>query len=201
MKTVNLLKLSAAALFLVATSASAVITGSAHDFSALGWNTGGEICEACHAPHNNQNTAGEVLWNHDITATATFILYSNPASLDATPLQPQGSSKLCLSCHDGTVALDSFGGATGTTFITGTSLVGTDLSNDHPISFAYSTGGTGLNLDTGLGSLGGTIATDNLESGNVECVSCHDVHNAQAVAALLLEANTASALCLRCHAK
>ena len=66
------------------------------------------------------------LWNHKVT-TATYTLYSSP-TLKATLSQPTHyGSKLCLSCHDGTVALDSFGGNTGTTFIDSSNSVGTDL--------------------------------------------------------------------------
>jgi hypothetical protein len=97
--------------------------------------------------------------------------------------QPSGVSKLCLSCHDGTVAEDSFGGQVGTTFMSGSALVGTDLSNDHPISFTYDD--TLAGNDGGLyppsttnSGLGGTIAADMLFGGSMECGSCHDVHNA-----------------------
>jgi len=57
--------------------------------------------------------------------------------MDSTPGQPDGVSKLCLSCHDGTVALDSYGGVNGSTIITGSALLGTDLSTSHPISMKY----------------------------------------------------------------
>ena len=60
---------------------------------------------------------------------------------DAVVGQPSGASKLCLSCHDGVTALDSFAGATGTTLIgtigTGAGDLTTDLSSSHPISFTY----------------------------------------------------------------
>ncbi len=79
-----------------ATSASAVITGSAHDFSAEGYGST-QICIFCHAPHNN--AGGTPLWNHAPTA-ATFTLYSS-STLNSTQAQPAGVSKLCLSCHDG----------------------------------------------------------------------------------------------------
>ena len=46
--------------------------------------------------------------------------------------QPDGSSILCLSCHDGTIAI----GSTNNVLPPG-SILGTDLSDDHPISFVY----------------------------------------------------------------
>lgn len=194
-----------AVLFFAAQSASAGITGTKHDFSGAGWNVynattnplGGQICSVCHAPHNT-STAGQ-LWNHASTA-ATFTLYTS-ATLNAVPGQPVGVSKLCLSCHDGTVALDSFGGKTGTTNITGGALLGTALDNDHPISFTY---------DAALATLDGSLVTPAsaslvttnipLYTGKLECGTCHDVHN-NTNGTFLRVSNAASALCKSCHNK
>ncbi|NOX97083.1 MAG: cytochrome c3 family protein [Nitrospirae bacterium] len=182
------------------------ITGSAHDFSSKTWNPSGEICRVCHTPHDaNTSVTGAPLWNHAVT-TANFTLYSS-STLNATMAQPGGPSKLCLSCHDGTVAIDNFGGrTTGTKFIWGNYLIGTDLSNDHPISFTYdaalATADDGLyNPTTQTSGLGGTINSDMLIDDKVECSSCHDVHNGSGVADLLVKSNGASALCLTCHNK
>jgi predicted CXXCH cytochrome family protein len=184
--------------------ALAAISGSAHDFSANGW-ANQQICLPCHTPHNADLTvADSPLWNHAVT-TATFQIYAS-GTLDATVAQPAGASKLCLSCHDGSVAVDSFGGATGTTLVTGGALVGTDLRNDHPISFTYDA--TLATTDGGLhdpattnSGLGGTISHDMLQGGRMECSSCHDVHNQYNQSFLLLKSNNASALCLTCHNK
>ncbi len=193
-------------LMLTAGLAGAQISGSEHDFSGQGWGTT-EICQPCHTPHNASTELPVVLWNHAVT-TATYALYSSP-TMNATTGQPDGVSKACLSCHDGTVALDSFGGATGQNTISGPANFGTDLSNDHPVSFTYNnalaTDDGGLHPPTTTSSgLGSTIATDMLfGAGNdqVECASCHDVHNAANLQSLLLKPNAGSALCLTCHAK
>ena len=180
------------------------IGGSAHDFSGAAWNTGGEICQPCHTPHNAIDISGAPLWNHASTS-ATFTVYTS-GTMNATPGQPLGTSKMCLSCHDGTVALDSFNGETGTNFISGTGSLGTDLSNDHPISFAYtttlaSTDGELYDPSTANSGLGSTIAADMLFGDQMECASCHDVHNSTNHDFLLLKANGGSALCLTCHDK
>jgi len=187
------------------TSAFGQISGTAHDFSTETWNTSGEICIVCHTPHNAM-ASYEPLWNHEVTG-ATFTLYSS-STLNAAPGQPGGVSKLCLSCHDGTLAIDSFGGLTGSTAITGTSNFGTDLSNDHPISIAYDAALIAADIElrdpsTEPSGLGGTIDTDMLFSGQLECASCHDVHNtATAVGTPFLRiTNAGSALCLLCHIK
>lgn len=194
------------------------ITGSAHDFSGDGWS-GGRICIACHTPHNSDTTVSDApLWNHELT-TSTFTMYAR-SSLDGTITgQPDGVSRLCLSCHDGTVAKDSFGGATGTDFVTGNENLGTDLSDDHPISITYnpttaaSDGGlhnpSTTNVTIGTGgdkTRTGNIETVMLAAGTVQCSSCHDVHNTFTVPGLVGEpllkvSKAGSALCLTCHDK
>lgn len=190
------------------------IRGSKHDFSGTNW-ANGQICLPCHAPHTGQKVANVPLWNHEIS-TATYTLYSSP-TLDAVPGQPAGISKLCLSCHDGTVAVDSFGmhkgagsgGRGGTQFIGSSKVFGTDLSDDHPISFVYDTvlaqadGGLydpNVQL-SGIPGTSGTISQDMLYSGTVECASCHDVHNTNNYSKLMVKLNQGSRLCLTCHNK
>jgi len=203
------LRTSLSAVLTVACGAAVAgtITGSAHDFSGDSWNPGGQICITCHAPHNNLSAQGALLWNHDIT-TQTFTVYSSP-TFSGVAGQPQGISKLCLSCHDGTIALDSFGGDTGSSYVHGRALIGTDLSNDHPISFLYSTTNEELNPVTTAVTFAdnstGTIA-DMLDSASMlQCSSCHDVHNSRtdgsAGSKLLVVDNRRSALCLTCHQK
>ena len=185
-------------------SFAAGISGTDHDFSAKGWNSTGEICVVCHTPHNAQTIADAPLWNHALT-TQTFALYTS-GTLDATVGQPDGVSKLCLSCHDGTVGLEAFGDTTtGSNFVTGSALVGTDLSNDHPISFPYdaalaTTDGGLFNPTTANSGLGGTINADLLFATNVECASCHDVHD-NTIQPFLRISNASSELCLTCHDK
>jgi len=126
-------------------------------------------CKSCHAPHHAQILPGVPLWNGSQT-TKTFTLYSS-TTLNATVGQPDGSSKLCLSCHDGSFAL-----------IAGSSMdFGSNLSTSHPISFIYNaalaTTDGGLKNPSAASTLGGTIAQDLLDSvSNVQCTSCHDVH-------------------------
>lgn len=187
----------------------AVITGSEHDFSGESWNSTGEICIVCHTPHNATSTIAP-LWNHRIT-TATFTVYTSE-TLNAIVGQPNASSKACLSCHDGTVGVDAFGGRPGTVFITGEANLGTDLSNDHPISFLYDA--ALAQLDGSLynptvrtvPALGGRTVDNGMLIGHkLECGSCHDVHNnkgdAPTTEHLLLVNNADSALCLTCHNK
>jgi len=193
-------------------SVYAGIMGSPHDFTGKAFSQG-QICQPCHAPHNPNTTVSNApLWNHAVTVS-TYTLYSSP-SLDAGILpgslnQPRGFSKLCLSCHDGTVAVDAYAGSPGTQFVSGSAHMGTDLSNDHPIAFIYNTNlaarDSGLNDPTitpsGILGLSGTIQEDMLFNDRLECSSCHDVHNRFYHKSLLKKSNAGSALCLTCHNK
>ncbi len=198
---------------LISTQAFAgTIKDSAHDFSTSNWTN--RICEACHTPHSaDGSVTSSPLWNHEVTQ-ATYTVYSS-GTLENTPNQPSGTSKLCLSCHDGTVAVDSFGGTGGTPGeeLTGSENLGTDLSNDHPISIPYTTatsvsdGGlhdpATVNVSIGDAPLTDTISKLLVPNGTVECASCHDVHNTFAVAntKLLKVTGASSDLCLACHNK
>ena len=204
-------------LFIVS-GAWAGISGSVHDFTEGGGGpvaiTGeSQLCVFCHTPHN-ATTTDAPLWNHAETS-ATYTPYES-GSLNATVGQPAGVSKLCLSCHDGTVGIDAYGAQTGVpTMITNDrgALVGTNLTNDHPISFTYDTAlatadGTLHNPASATTDLGGTIEADLLfgtaGSKTMECASCHDVHNgttAMAAGNLLRIDNAGSDLCMTCHDK
>ncbi len=201
---------AAAALALWPRPTTATIRGSAHDFSGLDPNQ--QICIFCHTTHNADTSVVDApLWNHAVT-NKTYQLYNSP-TLDAVPQQPQGASRLCLSCHDGTVAVDSYGGRAGSIFLGGAIAIGAgpdDLRNDHPVSFVYDDAlavrDRELFSPSGAPSgLGGTIAHDLLFNDRMECSSCHDVHNGPASAAvndnLLMITRVQSQLCLTCHNK
>ncbi len=217
MKTTHAFKWILTALLMIAAKigVAGTLAGSAHDFSAAGWNTGAKVCVTCHTPHKSDiSVADAPLWNHKLQTTV-YTLYTSP-TLKASIGQPGGNSKLCLSCHDGTVAVDSFGGTTGTTMISSANNLGTSLKDDHPIGFTYDTA-----LATANGSLHdpatksvtigssptktGTISSVMLIAGKMECSSCHDVHNTFSVGAngtgMVKVASAGSAICLACHNK
>jgi mono/diheme cytochrome c family protein len=162
----NLIKILAAGLPLMfAGFAFGDIAGSKHDFSAQSWSDN-QICKPCHTPHNADVSITGRLWAHTMS-TATYKSHGTRGTstdgttttdgADATVTQSgmDSASRLCLSCHDGTVALDSFmgkdGGSTGKSIgdladpgglynpNVGGAAVGAasaDLSNDHPVGYA-----------------------------------------------------------------
>ncbi|MFQ5514450.1 MAG: cytochrome c3 family protein [Myxococcota bacterium] len=182
----------------------AQIVGTAHDLSATGPGPiralqEPEVCIFCHAPH----TASPVtpLWNRSLP-TLAYTLYSS-STLQAATGQPTGTSKLCLSCHDGTIALGSVLSRAEPIAmsepLSGRSDLTTDLSDDHPISFAYDAVLAGQDpelLDPGL--LPPAVSLDS--AGELQCTSCHDPHSAQHPDFLVLD-NAFSALCTACHEK
>jgi predicted CXXCH cytochrome family protein len=208
LRWITVVAVTATVVAFAASSSAQSIAGSAHDFSGAGWNSTGEICVVCHTPHNADTTVSDApLWNHE-TTTAAYTLYTS-ATFDATSGQPDGVSKLCLSCHDGTIAVDNFGGVTTGTqtmdLINPSRNVTTDLSDDHPVSMVYdaalATAPEELfDPTTTPSGLGGTIDDDLLFATKVECASCHDVHDAGWPSLLRLD-NASSALCLTCHDK
>ncbi len=194
---------------LAASSANGQIVNSAHNFSTTGW-AGGEICKPCHTPHFANSSAG-ALWNHALS-TATYTLFDgttgNSTNFDSV-------SRLCLGCHDGTVALDAFGGSAGTsTLIIGaTANLGTNFSNDHPIGSVavYPTTTVSYfnpqNSNHQVVSAAGTLSlypwvnTSGATQYVVGCRTCHDPHNKGNYGHMLKFSNASSQLCLTCHVK
>ncbi len=198
--------------------AFAAVSGSAHDFSdgiegnggsdESAWNSSGEICITCHTPHNAEEGM-PVLWNraqHDNSTYQTVLTtaYGN------TWGTPNAASLMCLSCHDGTIALDSYGGTTGSVNIQAEYDAnvrvgdGTTLEGNHPISIDYDdTIQRGTHDEfVAVGSLNSAIKLfGDPGSEQIECSSCHDVHDVAVQDDLLRMSNTASALCLACHIK
>jgi hypothetical protein len=209
MKNVNLLAFGVAAgVSLLPIVSRAGILNSPHDFSQQAWNFSNPadpnaVCTPCHQAHHADSRVIP-LWGHT-TSVGPWIMYNTntvPVSqMKAVPSPtPTGPSLACLSCHDGTVAINSYGGGiqgSPASFVTNTANLGQDLTHTHPISFTYDANlvGTGPNQDQWLYNPDttqvltpdtGTFVPGNnmtingfLLGGNhrLECSSCHAVHN------------------------
>jgi len=172
-----------------------------------------QLCVFCHTPHVPQEYAAQQLWNKQLS-TADYTLYSSDyltnLNYDA-PNQPNARSKLCLACHDGTVAIGAVYNNRGqnpivmqndvTTIPEGAEgNLGTSLANDHPVGYVYNASkdpelvnrpwpwNTPVKLDP------------DLATGTVECMSCHDPHD-DSFGKFLRVSNVNAALCTFCHQK
>ena len=154
------------------------------------------VCIFCHTSHSSNPKSP--MWNRKQSG-AYYTLY-NSSTLDANPGQPDGTSILCLSCHDGTVALgNTYKNPKSASFahsMTKRGNLGTDLSDDHPISFVY---------DSELASQDGALIDPSklkrhvLDSNNkLQCTACHDSHK-DLNGNFLKVPNESSLLCLSCH--
>jgi hypothetical protein len=143
------------------TAAIADLTGAA------GVGTTTEMCVFCHTPHHTATDAAP-LWNRT-GAVTSFTTYGNGAGdLDwdaktyvgkTTVGDPKWGSLACLTCHDGVTTLDALINRPGkgtapvadwnfwegtddvSDFLTSGRLnIGSDLTNDHPISLRFRAG-------------------------------------------------------------
>jgi len=179
-------------------------TGPAHHFSDERL-PGNRSCVFCHTTQA-VDAAATPLWNAELSGES-FMSYGNPTSaVDARVDSPAaGDSAACLSCHDGSIALDIIGSTSGgAARADQAKTIGRDTSGNHPVGFTYDSAlaaGNGALHDpsTTDSGLGGTIDQDMLFDGKMTCASCHDVHNGNRNRKLLIKSNSRSALCLTCH--
>jgi len=203
-------RMAAAALFtgmqLYAASSKLALVGSQHDLTASGSgpvkSAASDACIFCHASHNVIPNITP-LWDHTLSSQS-YVSYTSSTYGSGAQTPAAGSSKLCLSCHDGTVAV----GLTVAKGLIATSgamaasdILGTNLSTSHPVSMAP--------VDDG--SLATSLFTNppltkdptvKLVSGKVECTTCHDPHmprNDPIVPMFLVRSNSNGAICLGCH--
>lgn len=168
MKKIVKQSLALTSLALVTGLASAGITSTPHNLTVTGTgpnkqSTTDQICVFCHTPHASNTTVAAPLWNKGIPASTGYTLYTtaNSSTIDGQVLSVGSVSAACLSCHDGTQAMDNLvnapgsgglvvGGSnrnytwsTGANKISATSVanLSKDLTNDHPIGIQYCGGG------------------------------------------------------------
>lgn len=187
--------------------ASSSIVETRHNLSNTGpgpiKSVADEICIFCHTPHHGR---GDIpyLWNRQ-DSTEVYTTYRS-STLYAGVGQPTGASKLCLSCHDGTIALGALVSraveiefAGGLRFMPEESRarLGTDLSDDHPVSLIYdatlAARNTQLRDPTALPP---PIRLDG--NSELQCTACHDPHD-NSFGKFLVMSDEYSALCTSCH--
>jgi predicted CXXCH cytochrome family protein len=179
------------------------VSESRHNLSASGKGIvktmdDSRVCVFCHTSHVDNPKAP--MWNRKKSG-AVYTLYDS-STLDAEPGQPDGTSILCLSCHDGTVAMgNTFKNPNSMSFahsMTKRGNLGTDLSDDHPISFVYD---ESLAAEDGGLKDPSTFSKDVLDKNEkLQCTSCHDSHK-DIEGNFLKFSNEFSELCFTCHDK
>ena len=170
-------------------------------------------CGNCHVPHNAgdtddpANSYGVPLWSMaQLGDGIPFfdVLYDSP-TLDADVQQPNGATKLCLGCHDGSYLYgrDHDREISEDRQFTNEK---NSLASTHPVSFLYDADlvarDGGLKpTDTAL-TIGGTIASKLLDAnGKMQCSSCHDVHTSGHGETLLRWEEADEVMCRSCHNK
>lgn len=222
-----------------------------------------QICIFCHTPHGGDNTADTALWNRDLTdfVGTTYGTYNSSIGLSnlgfAVGRKLNAETLMCLSCHDGTVAVgDVINASNDIGKIVGdpvrnifdyqgpyigsrmdytldpaevvAATAGTDLTDDHPVSFSYydveqwyvSNSLPGLKTVAQAEAAGIRFypldVAEAAGTKRLECSSCHDPHVDYGDAAgspnagdpayeqykpFLVMSNYNSAMCLACHDK
>jgi hypothetical protein len=209
-------------------------SGSVHDMSTWQYVVNDpyqRVCIFCHTPHNANPTAG-ALWSRPLD--------SNPSGLApytwAAPANQQipeivdpliGPSRLCMTCHDGTIALDAHGDVMPAGYV-----ISNNLNFTHPIGFSFDQAmaargsaeladknqrfATSVTVSNTVGTYNNVVRNGNLRIVDVllngtymTCSTCHDVHNCGNVTPdpgdnynyLLWAKEEQSLICLTCHLK
>jgi hypothetical protein len=157
-------------------------------------------CIYCHAPHNALSAAP--LWNQTLS-TKEYILYPNSSSTPSTPTKVGAASLRCLSCHDGSVAVGRTA-AFGTLQMTGdlSANMGVQLEGSHPFSMQPQIKDDATLVSTLVSSHATKDHDVKLVEQNIECSTCHDVHNQYKdlrSQKFLVRDNAGSRICFACH--
>lgn len=169
------------------------VVSTVHNLSATGPGevrslTETEVCKFCHIPHSA--VVPVPLWSRALSKAQYDVPRIRSARDVREPApQPDGSSRLCLSCHDGTLALGDIAGAPRSVAMSGAQrlrpgrrgYIGTDLTGDHPISFVIPEGDFGdPDRDMGVRPRSLIVGQELVkldDQGKMQCTTCHDPHS------------------------
>jgi len=187
------------------------INGSMHDMNIYNASPDalGRTCVFCHTPHNAVTVNTAPLWNRaDIAAAPAAYVWKMPTNSPFTiGTDPTvGPTRLCLSCHDGSVAPDSHltnnTKAGSKSMVAGDSAYIKDLGKTHPVGFSYNdavanTGrGTAELMPVGTGFI--TAATADLAAFNTNARGTLATSATKTIASVLF-GTTGVMTCASCH--
>lgn len=165
------------------------------------------VCVFCHSSHNASKDGP--LWGHETTKSNSFKTYDR-STLASKPEQPNGATKLCLSCHDGTIAVGAIRGLSKPSTMSNVggggeipagrrSNLGTDLTGTHPVSiqFSQTTAVNAKHLRWPPHDPADKVGTD--RDGYVQCTSCHDPHSSKSEKYPFWKKETFDEVCIVCH--
>ncbi len=217
-RALRVMALAAAVTGTAARAQQASVVGTLHNLSASGPGEirslrEPEVCKFCHIPHSA--VVPKPLWGHAVSQVPQYEVAQirEGRGLRRPAPQPDGSSRLCLSCHDGTVALGELRRqrvpmAGAERLVSGRkSFLGTDLSGSHPVSFAVGDDvPADSSVDMGVkplpaSSVSGSFRLD--RDGKMQCTTCHDPHKdvfyRPGEVPHFWVASTVTEVCLGCH--
>ena len=176
----------------------------------------GDVCIYCHRSKES------LLWNRTMPVSFYQVDESPKMAMDHAQ-QPDSTSLLCLSCHDGTMPLDALksipegfasqkaGAVTiascsddchtgqaagGEVVFRGANFV-SDLRHHHPIGIIYDTSKNAAYNASANGKVN-SLPLYGPDFNQVGCATCHDPHD-DSIRPFLRMSNENSALCLACH--
>jgi hypothetical protein len=178
-----------ACFFLTVSAIGADITSTKHNLSSPGLSNQrqthetDQVCIFCHTPYGSDTPTASPQWNKSLPGSTSFSIFNTTPTFQATLANGKnltvGSVSLaCLSCHDGTQAMDNVINAPGSgaynlagtvpngwvwngsaTLMPGAlANIATDLKNDHPVGVLYC--GGGLSADGTQGVTGTCVNND-----------------------------------------
>lgn len=180
------------------------VVGTVHNLSISGpgqfkSQTEDQICVFCHTPHTGGSIVGH--WNRQTRPVGQRY---QSTTADAVPANRSPSSELCLSCHDGTIALGEMltpprgrrfdSNDLGGVHLSGRGRFGSDLSNHHPVAIAYDRSLSKTDPDLVVAEAVGLP----LPAGELHCISCHDPHVSEN-RPFLNKPSRHGELCIDCH--
>lgn len=164
--------LAAGAVLLVANSSyaqfTATIAGGPHDLSNgsavrnSNATINGQTCVFCHVPHGG--STNQPLWNRANPTGASYQVYTSSTSKTVATgsAVAAGISGACMSCHDGTIAMDVLTNVNGIAF--GTAPTGGSVSftagPNRKATYTNGTGGTANVMSGGLPFIGADLRND-----------------------------------------